>query len=358
MASGEPVLRQMLMPGRTVAVILGAQEWPRAAHINGGPAFARSAMDFRDYLLDSLKGLGLKDGDVLDLFDSEQPASDQVDAIGDFLLAREMELSKAGEEGLSDVVIYYVGHGAFPEASNRLFILVRRSRPDRWDTTCVLVDSLARRIHMSVPFARQFVILDCCFSGAAAKAWMATAGAQGTMLRATVEHEVPGHGAVLICSSASDMVSMCPADATHTMLTGSLLTGLRRGSPKLGRNLSPVDVRDLAWLDMQGNWGPAAVRPVLVSIDRGAGDFSRHGAFPNPLADALPRVPVAQVPDDGDQPHDWERKQKLFNKIVGTIAAILVPIVITALIIDVYYSKPEEVVPPPIYSGEVVPPPF
>lgn len=296
MPGGEPAPRQLLVPERTVALILGAQDWPRAAHINGGPAFARSATDFRNYLLDADKGLGLKRRDVLDLFDSEQPASDQVDAIGDFLSGRELELSEAGDEGLLDVLVYYVGHGAFPEASNRLFILVRRSRPDRWDTTCVLVDSLARRVHMSVPFARQLVILDCCFSGAAAKAWMAGAGAQGSMLRATMEHEVPGHGAVLICSSASDMVSMCPAGATHTMFTGSLLAGLRKGSPKLGRTLSPVDARDLAWLDMQRNWGTAAVRPVLVPIDRGAGDFSRHGAFPNPLADDAPPAPVTPEP--------------------------------------------------------------
>jgi uncharacterized membrane protein YtjA (UPF0391 family) len=236
----------------------------------------------RAYLTNEVVGLGLKSDEILWMFDSRMSAPAQIDRIGSFLKGRNAQL--AAEGGLTDVFVYYVGHGAFPEASNDLFMLVRESEPENWDTSCIVAKSLARRIRGSAAFARQIVVLDCCFSGASLIAWQAEPAAAATMIRSSVEEEAPSTGAVLICSSAADMVSMAPPDAPTTMFTGALMAALRKGSPELGAAFSPRDARDLTWSEMKALWKDAAVRPVVVGVDRGQGDISEYAAFPNPAS--------------------------------------------------------------------------
>jgi hypothetical protein len=134
------------------------------------------------------------------------------------------------------------------------------------------------------PSLVKWLFLIAASRAAAVKDWQSASAAQGIMLRASIEESVPSTGAVLICSSASEMVSMAPPGASHTMFTGALLEGLRAGNPTLGRVLNARDAGDLAWLAMQARWKSRAVRPVVVPIDRGHGDISRIGVFPNPAA--------------------------------------------------------------------------
>jgi hypothetical protein len=74
----------MTTAGGSLAVILGASEWPNFPNFETRPAFQNSANFFRDYLLRE-EGLGLPAGNLLWLFDNEEHPGAIVDRISRFL---------------------------------------------------------------------------------------------------------------------------------------------------------------------------------------------------------------------------------------------------------------------------------
>ena len=94
----------------TVAVVLGASEYPRHDDWSN-PVLGASARAVLDYLK-SPTGLGLTEAQTLDLFDAGGAAPDQLNQIEEFLLA-------AGQ-GARDLIVYYVGHGDFDDYDHRI----------------------------------------------------------------------------------------------------------------------------------------------------------------------------------------------------------------------------------------------
>jgi hypothetical protein len=232
----------------------------------------------KDYI-QSKTGLGLAVSDVLDLFNSDLSAAEQLRDISLFL-REQIKIASNTERVITDVLVYYVGHGSFLESSTEFFMVVKNADIS-YDTECLMARSLARHIRADAPSLRQFVILDCCFSGAAHRAWQSTT-ASDVAVRAVAE-AAPDSGAVFLCSSAEDLYSMAPDGAEHTMFSGALLTALRTGSATFQGDLSARLARDLAWEQMKRQYGTVkAVRPVVHGLDRGGGDISEYPAFPNP----------------------------------------------------------------------------
>jgi hypothetical protein len=270
---------RLLEPGYSAAVLLGAQIWPENPTLNGGPAFADSAAGMESYICSDI-GLRLDpDRDVLNLFDADVEASEQLNAIGKFL--REwVERSGGGQTALTDLLIYYVGHGGFFENTNEFYMLLRRSRPAN-PLSCLPPRALASCLRNEAPFVRQVVILDCCFSGATHRMWQSSSASR--VAAAAVQEAMPRNGTVLLCSSAENEPSMAPSGSKRTMFTGALLEALQLGSPRIRGDLSAREARDLAFSRMEVTWGAAAVRPVVYGLDpRGVGDISEIGLFPNP----------------------------------------------------------------------------
>jgi Caspase domain len=269
---------RFIEPERTAAVIFGAQWWPWVPRLSGGSAFAQSAADMKGYLV-SANGLGLReDQDVLDLFDSDESAADQLIQLGKFLRAWK---HRAGGEAtsLTTLFIYYVGHGDFVGATTEFFLLVKQSRPAN-QRTCLHARTLADCLRNEAPLVRQVMVLDCCFSGAAQRVWMSSRAPHVAAGR-TVE-AMPQNGTVLLCSAAENMPSMAPRGSVRTMFTAALLDALSSGSTAIQGDISPRQARDLAFSIMSAQWGNAAVRPVLHAVDRELGDLSDLPLFPNP----------------------------------------------------------------------------
>jgi Caspase domain len=263
-------------PGHTAGVILGAHAWPHFPSLNGGKSFCNSAAVIRGYLADR-DGIGLADGDILDLFDSDLSADEQLLKIGEFLGSW---IKRAGGRttALTDLFLYYVGHGDFLGTSTEFLMLVQASRPRR-EMTAIQARALASVLRDEAPFVRQVVILDCCWSGAAHRIWQ-SGMAPDIAARGTAEL-MPNNGTVLLCSSSENMPSMAPLRAELTMFTGALIDALKVGSPLIQGDLSPRQVRDLAFDAMRKSWGADAVRPVVYAIERGSGDLSDVPLFPN-----------------------------------------------------------------------------
>ena len=199
---------RLLDPSGTLAIILGAHDWSKAG-LSSAPSFRRSAAQFHRCLLNpSPRGLELEPDLVLSLFDDPSPASAQLGRIRDAVRALIRErLSEA--RPIHDVLIYYIGHGAFDD-SGHLHLLVRDSSEGIEAQSSIAALDLAQVMRVAAPQQRRLVILDCCFSEAAVAAFGAMSGTledavASTALKdlASVASARAGHSAPLLQSAPS-----------------------------------------------------------------------------------------------------------------------------------------------------------
>jgi hypothetical protein len=275
-----PNLR-LLDPNSTAAVILGAHEWTGAG-LGRSPSFLRSAKGILGYLLDSA-GLGLDPSMVLDLFDDTASAGEQLARIRDTLDSSFRDRRSEGSP-ITDLIVYYVGHGQTDD-EGRLTLLVRRSLLGMEVETGIKAADLARVLRISAPQQRRIIILDCCFSEAAAKAFIGMSSSLGQAVAATaardLEDDQARRGTLLLCSSPVGQVSMAPPNAAHTLFSGAVLHVLRNGMESRPAELSIADLRDGAFTRMVEDFGANAPRPVLHQVNASHGDLTRAHAFPN-----------------------------------------------------------------------------
>src|SRR5262245_8997299 len=95
---------RMASADTTLAIIVGASDWPKYKDLAASEAFARSARELREYLLDE-NGFGLTEANLLDLFDTEAEASTVDERIGEFLDARQKALHQVGSDA-TDLFFY------------------------------------------------------------------------------------------------------------------------------------------------------------------------------------------------------------------------------------------------------------
>lgn len=268
-------------PNTSAAIVLGADDWPNFSDegqaLNGGSPFKNSGALANAFFRSEL-GFGLEEGQILDLFNSEASSSNQITDISKFLrgLSRTFKEKKTR---LSDIFLFYVGHGDFYGSSNDLLMLVRDSSPGN-PQSGIQSESLAAVLKDVAPRCRHVVILDCCWSGTAIRNWQGSSPAKVAAKKIT--DEFPVHGTALICSSSKDMPSMAPPEARFTLFTGAFFETLLLGSPEITGNLSAREVKELAFDRMAEGWPELATRPVVQGIERGSGDLSEKAYFPNP----------------------------------------------------------------------------
>ena len=275
---------RLLDPHTTVAVILGAQDWTRAGQTRA-PSFRRSAGRWAAYLIEQHpRGLGLEPDLVLNLFDDPSSANDQLlrirDTIGDIVRER-----RDTSQSIRDVLIYYIGHGTC-ESGRHLHLLVRNSSKGMEEQSSIATPALAHVLRLSAPQQRRLVILDCCFSEAAAEAFGAMSSLDeavaATALRDLAPKETPSRGTLLLCSSPRGSVSIGLPNAEQTLFTGALLRVLREGSAlRHSEMLSFADLQDDIYDRMLLEYRGEPPRPALHQPDQVAGDLTRLPAFPN-----------------------------------------------------------------------------
>jgi hypothetical protein len=234
------------------------------------------------YLYDPA-GLGLDPELVLDLFDDTAAAGDQLARIRDTLDIQLRERRGTSRE-VTDVFVYYVGHG-YTDDQGQLALLVRRSRRNLEAETGIKAADLARALRLGAPQQRRSVVLDCCFSEAAARAFYGMSSDLTQQVASTAMKDLqdtqPARGTLLLCSSPVGQVSMGPPDAEYTLFTGAVLDVLKKGAEGLPRYLSFADLRDQAFEKMLVSFGANAPRPVLHQANATHGDLTRTPAFRN-----------------------------------------------------------------------------
>jgi hypothetical protein len=275
---------RLLDPSGTVAIILGAHDWSKAG-LSNAPSFRRSAAQLHRYLLNpSPRGLELEPDLVLSLFDDPSPASVQLGRIRDAVRALIRERSSE-DRAINDVLIYYVGHGAFDD-SGHLHLLVRDSSEGIEAQSSIAALDLAQVMRVAAPQQRRLVILDCCFSEAAVAAFGAMSGAledavASTALKDLASVPAAARGTLLLCSSPRRQVSIGKPNAERTLFTGALLSALDDGADHIAEEmLSFFDLRE-AIFDRMLREHDSPPRPALHQPEQQAGDLTRLPAFPN-----------------------------------------------------------------------------
>ena len=195
----------------------------------------------------------------------------------------------------------YVGHG-FTDDQGHLSLLVRRSRRGLEAETGIKAPDLARTLRLAAPQQRRSVILDCCFSEAAARAFIGMATDVNQQVAATAAKDLgddqPARGTLLLCSSPVGEISMGAPNAERTLFTGAVLDVLRRGAERRSPFLSFADLRDAAFDRMVVSFGVNAPRPALHQVNAAHGDLTRLPAFPNRApGDAVAAPPPESRPE-------------------------------------------------------------
>jgi WD40 repeat protein len=243
-------------------------------------------------------GLGLPAARVLNLFDDRASAGDQLIALRDWLDQVSSEQKSVGL-ALADVMVYYIGHGQTDDAGH-LSLLVRRSRRGLESETSIRTPDLARVLRVSAPHQRRSIILDCCFSEAAAASFLGMSSSLDQAVAAVAAKDLrekePKRGTLLLCSSPLSEVSICPVGSPRTLFTGAVIDVLRNGVSTNDGAISFASLRDAAYDRMIDIFGASAPRPVLHQMSAPQGDLTRIGAFPNSAA-FVPNLHVeVQIP--------------------------------------------------------------
>lgn len=126
---------------------------------------------------------------------------------------------RAAEEATDTLFVYYTGHGLRDADSADLFLALTGSR-ESTGYTAVAYEHLRAAVRSSRA-RRRVIVLDCCFSGRAAR----TLAGSGDALAVQVAVD----GAYVLTSSPKDRVALAPDGELHTAFTGELLHLMRLG---------------------------------------------------------------------------------------------------------------------------------
>lgn len=330
-------------PETTLAVVLGASQWPDFPDFPGSEAFAHAVHDFREYLLDS-RYFGLPQENLLDLFDRED-GPDKIDRqIRRFLDSR-IALMKENAHPAADLLVYFVGHGGFVGRNSDYYLAVRCTSYENPDISGIRIEPFIDMLTTKARRLRRMLILDCCYAGAAYRAFQAEGPAEVAIRQTTTilkeQATEIGEGASLLCSSSKDTPSRIAADGSYTRFSRAFMQVLKEGDPRHTNRLrlSLSEVAALTEEKLRQEAGEHAPRPEVHSPDQENGDVATIPFFPN-LGRKIEEPPWMQQVRDG------------YRKLVEAVWAdkILDGEKLTRL--TEYYCVPEEDIGPVFLSPE------
>lgn len=270
----------------TLVILLGASIWPNSPGFQASEAFVHAAQGFKDYIRDP-QGFGLPATNLFDQFNAPSGSSDQLEMLGSFLEER-IQTLKAANQGVRDVLIYFVGHGGFAGPSADFYLMPRRANANSLRASGIAIDALAEVLREKARLTRRYLFLDCCFAAAAFRSFQG--GPDQTAIAKTLDafsvqnrsRGFPQKGTVLLCSSDHKSPSMLLPDESCTMFSRVLLDVLTNGDLHRSLKLSLRDIKELVEDRLAALPEKNAPRPGLHSPDQSEGDAADVPLFPNP----------------------------------------------------------------------------
>ena len=269
-------------PSRVVAIILGARVFPKSEGLElHGARFSNSAVTFRNYLENVV---GIQRRFILDLFDDNRSPSEILNEIATFLAGRLSEM-RVRNTPIQDLLFYYVGHG-FLEGRNisELCLAIRATQVDNLRITALRMEDLADVIRSNARFQRRYLILDCCYGAAAAKAWSQSGEPAKIAMRSTLSlfpNESPTHGTAVLSAAESNKEANAVGRNGFTTFSDALLQCLRHGRSELGPKISLNSLHAMILEHLRDNYPESDrfVRPKVESPEVADGDVALFPYF-------------------------------------------------------------------------------
>lgn len=253
---------------------------------------AKDARDFRDFLVNEAN---FSADHVCMLLDEQATRANIMSAFGDKFLPR---VARPGDL----VVIYVSTHGtpATKDKGGESYVVAYDTDRDYLFATGVQMDDLEERIKQAVKTDRALVILDTCYSGAAA------AGARGgeTPANFSAHSLAQGTGHMVVCSSGPDERSWESRTYANGIFTHNLINALRTTGRQQGIKAAFSKMKEQVEWEVQrdegvsqspqigGNWvGEDLKINVPPSAPRQMGNISFATAVPTPPASQAPETP-------------------------------------------------------------------
>jgi hypothetical protein len=204
-------------------VILGASEF-RSDRFHSNPSFLRSKEAFKGAVIAS----GIPSDRVLDLFNTKVLAGPLADRIDAFMRLH---------QPITDVIIYYCGHGDFTDG-NDFYLALAETRKGREATEGLNLRHLRTDLGKWLTPRRVYLVLDCCHAAAALtqNQWMS--GPLTDAIAEQIFESFPKNGTALLAAAPASAPAKAFSDEELTVFTGALVRVLRDGiddgEPRLG----------------------------------------------------------------------------------------------------------------------------
>lgn len=282
-------------------IFIGASEFPKSVTFNdGGHSFFLSYERLRNFVL--LQTENSKKCAILDLFDSELSAPDQIDEIEIFL--------KSKTEHIRNLVVFYIGHGSLTAEGENYYLVIRSTRENQPYFTSIASEMLAKTLRIHGRGLRKFIFLDACFAASFAINFQAPLAdvVRGQINRAKWdEGSLPASGTALLCASSRSK----PAKFLEhgTMFSDALANILEQGRQGYGKYFTLEDLYCLVDQYIKSAHGAEGVNPELHIPDQRYGMI--HGAplFLNRYAYLQAETSSADnVRNDSALEHNYEEK--------------------------------------------------
>ena len=250
-----------------LAVILGASTYENAPQLSN-PAFRRAADIMLTYLM-SNDGLSVPEKDVLWLFDCSYSPND-IDL--EFISF----LQKAKRDEVTDLLIYYVGHGFVEQ--DQYFLALRTTRSENHGVSSLSFQWFSKTIERVANSLRTLWIIDACYSAEARRYFQSDNG--------LIEKQVGGFyseaGVSLLCSSSATRRSFVAEDGGLPVFTAHLLGRLERGIDEIqGRKLSARDLHKQLCRDIAENPDGAPIPELHSPVQPEGLEVASFPFFPN-----------------------------------------------------------------------------
>ena len=254
-------------PDTTLSVILGVSKCPRSPHLADLPGSRNAADAFYEYLTANFE---LPEENIKDLFDSRKSPADQLGEIGDWLFTK--------GKFLKDLIVFYTGHGGFTPGDHKFFLATRSTKERLEGATSIRIVDLATALEMNAPFARRYLIFDCCFAGSVVSEFMSS---PGSVALSKTKEAFPTVGTAILCSSSSQDLSIAPTGGRFTRFSEALLGVLLEGNGRISTDLSLYHVGAQARERIVEKYPEDRMRPEVHSPNQREGNVATVELFPN-----------------------------------------------------------------------------
>lgn len=201
--------------------------------------------------------------EVLDLFDKEITAAEIVDRVYTFL---------DQDRGLTDLVIYYCGHGAFlPDRS--YYLTLKSTRQGREATTGLLFRQFRLDLDDLLHDKRTYLLLDCCYAAAAVSDWMSS-GSISNVIADQIESAFPAGGTALLVAASRSNPAIAPIGHETTLFSGHLIAAIRDGAEVDRKDLSLADLAEAVRIRIRREPLARHVLPEMHVPRQSSGDMS------------------------------------------------------------------------------------